>query len=210
MSTFGDMKSRIADELSRSDLTTQIGLEILTAISHYETERWSWSEQRATASTVTSTAFIALPTDFLDEDSLMITINGSKDPVRRVGYEYIDKIDSGDYTGEPSVYAFYDGQIRLYPIPDRAYTITLSYLKAQTALSADADTNDWTNEGEALIRARAKAAVRINYLNDAAAKQEMMAVGPDFLCAAEASAYKSLKIKSDRRTGTNAITPYCV
>jgi hypothetical protein len=213
MSTFGDMKTRIADELDRSDLTTQIGLEILTAIAHYENQRWSWSEIRATASTVANIPYVAVPSNFLDEDSLKITISGDYEIMRRVTYEYLDKIDSGTDEAEPSCYAFYAGQIRLYPIPDAVYTLTFSYIGSQTALSADADTNDWTNEGEALIRARAKAAVKMNYLQDAGAIAEAQGYAlnrMDYLCTAEASAYNSLRRKADMKTSTNTIQAWCI
>jgi len=213
MSTFGDMKTRIADELSRSDLTTQIGLEILTAISHYENQRWWFGETRATASTVASVAYVAMPTDLLDEDSLTVTLNGTKYQLTRRAYDWIDKVDSGQNPGQPSYFAFYQEQIRLYPIPDAVYTLTFSYIKSQTALSLDADTNDWTNAGEALIRARAKAAVRINYLNDAGALQEAQAYAlnrQDFLCTQEAVAYRSLKQRSDNYVSTGQIEPWCI
>lgn len=213
MSTYGDLKTRIADELARSDLTSQIALEVLTAVAHYENQRWSWSEIRATASTVANVAFVAVPSGFLDEDSLKMTVNGDYQPLRRVSYEYIDSIDGGSDTGQPTCYAFYDGQIRLYPEPDGVYTLTFSYIGSQTALSADADTNDWTNEGEALIRARAKAAVKMNYLNDAGAIAEAQGYALnrlDFLCTAEASAFNSLKRKSDMRTATGTIQPWCI
>jgi len=213
MSTYGDMKTRIADELSRSDLSSQIALEVLSAISHYENQRWSWSEIRATASTTANVAFVAVPSNFLDEDSMKLTVNGDYQLLSRVSYEYIDRIDSGDQTGEPFYYAFYADQIRLYPIPDATYTLTFSYIGSQTALSADADTNDWTNEAETLIRARAKAAVKMNYLNDAGAIAEAQAYALnrlDFLCTAEASAFNSLRRKADMRTATGTIQAYCI
>lgn len=213
MSTYGDLKTRIADELSRSDLSSQIALEVLTAVAHYESQRWSWSEIRATASTTASVAFVAVPSNFLDEDSLKITINSDYQPLSRKSYNELDAIDSGTDTGQPYWYAFYADQIRLYPIPDDTYTLTFSYVGSQTALSADADTNDWTNEAEPLIRARAKAAVKMNYLNDAGAIAEAQAYAlnrMDFLCTAEASAYNSLKRKSDLRTATGTIEAWCI
>lgn len=213
MSTYGDMKTRIADELSRSDLSSQIGLEILSAIAHYENQRWWFGESRATASTVASTAWVAMPTDLLDEDSLKVTLNGSTYQLERKAYEWIDQVDSGLNPGQPSYFAFYQKQIRLYPIPDTAYTLTFSYVKSQAAMTVDADTNDWTNAGEALIRARAKAAVKINYLNDAGAISEAQAYAlnrQDFLCTLEAVAYRALKRRSDNYVSTGQIEAYCL
>ncbi len=51
----------------------------------------------------------------------------------------------------------YQDRINLFPIPGSTYTLTIHYLKALTALSADSDTNAWLTEGEELIRLHAKA-----------------------------------------------------
>jgi hypothetical protein len=212
MSTFGTMKSRIADELSRSDLTTQIGYEILSAIKHYETQRWWFSEARATASTVSGEAYVALPSDFRDEDSIKITESGDFYQLKRRAYDWMEEIDPGStMTGIPEFYSIYQEQLRLYPVPDDAYVLTFSYVKDQAALSDDADTNDWMVAGEELIRSRAKAAIRVNYLMNQAATAEMQQYAAQgFLCAAEMAAYRSLKRRSDNYTSIGKIEAYCL
>ena len=57
-------------------------------------------------------------------------------------------VQSATYTGYPTDYALYDEQIRLYPIPNGTYTLTLSYQKQLDGLAGEADTNEWMIDGE--------------------------------------------------------------
>lgn len=157
MSTYATMQTRIADELARSDLTSQIKLAILSAVSHYEGNRFWFNEGQATASTTDGTEYYAVPSDFQSVDSLRITVNGTTYTLEVRPWAWMDEVQSNAlYKGQPVYYAIYAEQLRLYPIPDATYTLKLSYLKSFTTLSADGDTNAWMVEGERLIRMRAK------------------------------------------------------
>ncbi|MGL4559846.1 MAG: hypothetical protein ACRCV5_20305, partial [Afipia sp.] len=57
-------------------------------------------------------------------------------------------------------------QIRLYPIPDAVYTVTLSYLQKIAEPASDGDSNAWTEEAEELIRASAIRRLRRYDLRD--------------------------------------------
>jgi len=81
-----------------------------------------------------------------------------------VDYLTIDDEQDGSVEGEPRVFAYFKENIRLYPIPDAVYTITLSYIYRLTALSADGDSNAWTTDAEELIRSGAKRRIALNYL----------------------------------------------
>lgn len=173
--TYGDMKTRIADELARSDLTSQIALAVLSSVKHYERRRFYFNEGRAsTFSTVAGQEFygsadLADIPNYLDIDTLRITISSNSnytlDPKT---YEYLDEINVGGTTtrGQPVFYSNYAQQIRLYPVPDAVYTMRISGVKALTALSADADTNAWTTDAEDLIRHRAKWDIYANVTGD--------------------------------------------
>jgi len=75
-------------------------------------------------------------------------------------------VSNASYTGYPRDHAIYEEQIRLYPIPNGAYPLTLSYIKNLSVLSADLDTNAWMVEGEELIRSRAEADICARTLQD--------------------------------------------
>lgn len=193
MATLSDIKSLVAGDLHRGDLTAQIATAITDAIDYYSREKFYFLEGRATASTVNGEAFVAVPSDMQSLDSLLITISGSKSPIERVNYIEIDEMDSGSYTGSPSMWAYYADQIRLYPVPNAVYTITLSYHKKLSALS-DNGSNAWTTDARNLIRHRAVWDIYLNYL-----KAEDMA---RFAKASELDEYGSL-IGLDSRRGAS-------
>ena len=82
--------------------------------------------------------------------------------------------------GQPTEWASYGKQIRLYPIPNAAYPIRGGRIKKLTALSADADANCWTQDGYDLIRLEAKLHLARNVLRDPqlAAECEAQIYGP--------------------------------
>ena len=77
MSDLGTMENRIADELNRTDMTSYARTAIQTAIKHYEGNRFWFSENRATATTVSGQEFYDLPTDFREMDSLKVLISNN-------------------------------------------------------------------------------------------------------------------------------------
>ena len=158
MTTYADMYGRVLSELTRNDITAQAQNAIQSAISFYEDTSFWFNDEIATASTTNGTEYYALPTDFRADRSLTCTVNGNSYPLRRQSQKTLDNwfINSSNYTGYPSDYGIYKEQFRLYPIPNGTYTLTLSYTKQLSALSADADTNAWMVEAEELIRSRAE------------------------------------------------------
>lgn len=160
--SFGDMKTRIANELHRSDLETNshITNAIKSAIKHFERERWYFNEATTSTSLTTSAglATYALPADFMKIDSLKITVIGWKSDVEPMPYNEMDARDAGNSAtrGPSKWYAVYGELLRLYPVPDGTYAQTLSYQKRLTTLSASADTNAWVDDLEELIRKKAK------------------------------------------------------
>lgn len=211
MSDFGTMIDRIEDELIRSDLTTQVKKAVQSAIRHYSRERFYFNEGQWTASTVASQKMYAVPTGLIEADMMKITVNGFEYELLKRDWNYLENVDtSPTYTGQPTDWAYFADQFRLYPVPDAVYTLTLSGVKTLDALSADADTNAWMVEGEELIRARAKADVRVNVIQDAAAIQELIGFansGEGFYCAMEKSAFSSLKGRSNVRLAVGRIRP---
>ena len=159
MTTYGTMQTRIADEIIRDDLTSQIQNAIKTAIKYYERERFWFNENRAYTTTVADQQYYQLPSDFVGIDTLTITINSNIYPLTQRSWEYIEQINIGtsNSSGYPEDFAIYQGQFRLYPVPNTAgWTLTLSYIQQFTTPSSASDTSPWFVEAEPLIRARAK------------------------------------------------------
>lgn len=182
MSTFADMTSRIADDINRSDLTTQIGLAINRAIDFYAKKYRFWfNEATATFNTVASqvnyTSTDTSITRIREIDFVKITINSSNTyELRPVTYMELQRDYSNTtITGQPMEYAYYKENFYLYDPPDAAYTITVSYVKDYADLSGSQD-NDFTTNAEDLIEARASWWVYTRLVKDydaaAIAKQE--------------------------------------
>jgi hypothetical protein len=162
MTTYGVMQARIADELARTDLTTQIQTAILSAIKHHERREFYFNQKTATFSTVASQEYYGssdladIPNIILLRGAVIDLGTNAKEPLDVVQWEEIDCAQTGAITGDPSAMALFKQQIRLYPIPTAVRTITLGYVYRLTSLSVSADTNAWTTDAEELIRNRAK------------------------------------------------------
>lgn len=206
MTTFGAMQDRIADELDRTDLTSQIQKAIQTAIDCYERKRFYFNEARSiTFNTVDGQEFYTsadasdIP-NLLFIDNVKLTISGSdKIDLERVPYSELEH-DSSNLTvdeGQPTSYAYFAKQLRLYPIPDAAYAVRISGVFSLSELSATADTNAWMTDAEALIRSRAKRELLTHVIRDAEGAQAM--------AQAEAEELQSLTQATNARGATGTI-----
>lgn len=169
--TYADIQARIADELNRSDLTSQIQKAIISAVKHYDEDRTWFNEERATALTVASQNYVGVPSDFISEDKLQITIGSVLYTLLKIPYDEWAVKSAFTTSGQPTEYAYYQDRFYLYPTPGSAYTLTISYVKILTELSAGTDTNGWV-DAEEMIRSRAMADVKINVLHDMPARAE--------------------------------------
>lgn len=208
MGTLGDMKTRIADELSRSDLTSQIAKSITTAIAFYERKPFWFNDGLDTFSTVAnqeyySSSDLAAIATLVEIRSLRLTVNGSRYPIQKRPFTYIDKISvMPTVTGWPNQYAYWNKQIRVYPIPQGVYTFTLAYIKRLTALSGDSDTNAWTDDAEVLIRTRAKIDLMVNVMREPNIQDEIL-----LLRSQEQEQLSALRGETGSRGATGMIQP---
>lgn len=167
MTTLAIMKARVASELARTDLTTQIGEAISTAIAIYQTERFRFSD--VIPSTVPTFAtvldrFIYTSADnanigtMFKVDYLEVQIGGM---LQRLTYmppgDLRQYNQLGTMHGQPMWWSYEGNQLLIAPTPDAAYTITMGLFRSVPAPADDAETgNPWMLDGEELIRSRAK------------------------------------------------------
>lgn len=163
MSDLATMKTRIADELMRSDLDSQIALAITEAIEFYQKQRFYWNElDNVTFSTVaaqaayTSTEEPYIPTAY-DMDSVFVTVSGNEYEVKRIDPTRWRVLNNSSTQGQPYQYQYFNRTLSLYPIPDQVYTIRLTgHFKIDAPADDDEANNPWMTDAEALIRHRAK------------------------------------------------------
>lgn len=160
--TYLDMQNRIQDEVQDTALLPQIKLAIQTAISYYERTRFYFNTKTATWNTVGGqeyygTAALAdIPNLIRIFDPMKCQITGFNYDIWPTDEGYINSAQNGQIVTRPQYYAYYGQQIRLFPIPDTAYLITMQYHYRLQTLVNDADTNAWMTDGEMLIRQCAK------------------------------------------------------
>lgn len=165
MSTYTDLQNRIADDINRSDLTSQIQQCIKLAIQHYKNERFWFNETTATATATQSSAQVAAPSDILRIDHLYIVISGKN--IELEPRDLNSVIEFRPTTnGRPRAFCYYRNQFELDRLCDQAYTLNLYYLKELTALSSGTDTNGWTTDGEDLIVYHAEKKLYANVIKD--------------------------------------------
>lgn len=217
MSTLGTMKTRIADEIVRDDLSSQIANAITTAIAVWSPTRFHFNEKRYRLLTVADTEYYAMSTltnasdgsalatgeTLLEVDSFTLTYNSQPYPLYPLTQQVVDREQSPSslYTGQPSGYAIFADEIRLHPIPDQAYTCTISGLAQLGTLSSDAASNAWMTDGEALIRAQAKLILYRDILRDPD--------GRELAREALAEALGPLTRRMAAKVATGRIAPWC-
>jgi hypothetical protein len=178
LATFDELKSEVAADLSRAVdytsnavFTSQVQNAVLDAIDIHSVERFWFNETRgATFSTVDGTSDYTVTSaiagtstdsttiaDFITIDYVQFAQSAtSKYMLDWVdGAEMEDLLESGS-EGQPTCYAYYDKQFRLYPIPDGVYTVRVAGHFLMEALSEDDDTNAWTTTARNLVRATAR------------------------------------------------------
>lgn len=209
MTTQTVMKARIADELARSDLTSQIAYAITDAIDRYQAERFWFNESRdLTFSTVASQEYYtssdnSLIPNLYAIDYVVMTVGGVVNELSRYTPAQIERLsDNGTQTGEPTSYAYFQKKIRLYPVPTQVYTVRAAgHVKVAAPASDNEADNVWMTDAERLIRARAKYNIALDVLRDT----DLATVQ----AAAVNDAHEQLKGRTNRQVGTGIIAPTC-
>ena len=200
MASYAEMQSRIANELNRANLTAEIKLAILSAVEYYGRRRWWFNEAASTIATVASQAYASLPSDFVEMDSLQVTVSASNRPLRQISMNQLLTFRESSSNGQPTDYAMHQNRIELYRTPDAIYSLPVTYIKSLTVLAIDADTNAWTTEAEELIRLHAKKDLYANKIHDMDMAKDTQAL--------EDSALYRLESLNQRRTTTGRTRSY--
>lgn len=157
MADFQGMQDRIAREMREPNATVEIREAIVTAIDAYTDQHHFFSEARTTFTTQAGVEYYPLPPDFVHEVVVKKLISGVFVEMPRRSFAFIDRrqVDKIEVS-EPFEFAVWEEKFRLYPRPDAAIEIHVSYYKSQTGLDKPEDRNDWLSKAEVLIRCRAK------------------------------------------------------
>lgn len=174
MTTLATMKTRIASELRRSNITTQIADAINTAIGAYEHLRFHTNESREnTFTTVAEQEFYSVSdASFIGQltkiDFVFLMVQDTPFQLWPITPDVAeDASTNSTATGTPEEYSWYDEKFRLYPVPADAWTVRIGGVLKITEPASDAETgNFWMTTAERLIRSRAKQELALHVLED--------------------------------------------
>lgn len=141
-----------------------IQLAIQDAVQFWDNEKFFFNESRVTGAFNTvagqefyTTADWAGIATLQHIDKLSVLISGSRYHMKGRTEQYMEDISmNASWRGQPVDYAYYNFQLRFYPIPDNVYPINIMETFQLTPLVLNNDSTIWTNEAEQLIRLTAK------------------------------------------------------
>jgi hypothetical protein len=215
--TYITLQRQIADELGgRTDLLSVLSGSSLTltpvqnaiqsAIAKWERTPFYFNEvyNESLFSTVAAQEVYTTATsaEILSSANIhRLHIAGStRYPLIRVTGSQMDDLATTATAAQPTHWSYFNQKIRLYPIPNAIYVIAMSYTQRVAALSLDADTNIWTQDGFDLIKAEAKLILALEVLHDAEMAARMrIAIYGDPADPRSKGYYQALADESDRR-----------
>jgi hypothetical protein len=167
------LKSRIASEINRPDLTSQIANAINDAILVYQKERFRFNETIPNAPTTFNTVVgqanyssvdLADIATMFSLDYMIIQIGSFLQHMTRGDPKHLKVYNQiNTMLGQPLWYATEQNQIILSPIPSAIYPVTMGLLRRIAAPATDIEANNpWMIDCERLIRARAKYEIAVH------------------------------------------------
>lgn len=178
MSTFGNLVRRIRTDLNRgAQHDLRIKEAVCDAITHFRANRLGFNQKRASIVLEPTREILSLPTDWLEVDHLRLETGADRQPLTETSYLWIEDRQAGTTTdGEPTHFAIHARELRFYPVPERSYTLVMSFqcdLPQVSVSASDAATNGWMTEGEQLIRTYAFGDLLMNYVGGAETERGM-------------------------------------
>lgn len=174
MATFGQMKTwvskRLLDPLNTSVSSSDVG-ELINMAQNYWQKRRFWFNEVVDSTTLTQgDNSVPLPSDFLApsiDNAFVIEYSGIRYPLKKVSESQYNAMYLSNGVGQPFWFARQaTSGYKVYPIPDRAYTLLRFYLRSYADFSADSDTNDFSENANLLLQYSAAAYGMRDFLQD--------------------------------------------
>lgn len=146
LSTYGGLKTAIADTLNRSDLTSAIPDWVTMATAQIQRRLLMDGPVRqmlGSSSLAVSSEYTNLPADFEGLRAIVLTTMSNSGAVEFCEPEKIaeQKIMRPNQDGDPQLFSIVGSQIQFWPWNTGSYTAAINYWQSLPALSADGDTN---------------------------------------------------------------------
>ena len=204
MPTYTEIQSNIATTLSRSDLTSSIQEAIKRAVRFYERDLF-WFNLAEDSFIGSSTAkrvwTISATNTLFSIEQVVVNYNSSRYELGPENSEVIRAADATNLNGLPSKWAFDPIQRAIVFDTNLNVTATVSYtyVKKMTTLSAAGDSHEFTNNASDLIEARACWWLYLTKIKNKPAADAMKEV--------ELGELSSLISETNSKVGSGRVTP---
>lgn len=143
LSTYSELQTTVANYLNRDDLTTLIPTFITLTENRLNRElRVRANMVRATTTTTAGQAFYDLPTDLIELRNITYDNNSQSHALRYLSPESVSREYGTVLSGQPRAYTNLGNDLKLTPVPDAAYTISINYYSQLRSLGDSVPTND--------------------------------------------------------------------
>lgn len=144
LANFSDLKTAIADWMHRADLasTAPDFIRLFEAQANKQNIfKTRLNYTTGTLTTAAGTATVALPSDYRQARAVVLE-SSPRQVLNFLSPDAAVRKYPSSASGEPKGFTVEGANLRLYPTPDAAYSITLFYYQSITALS-DSNTTNW-------------------------------------------------------------------
>lgn len=165
MATFGQMKTWVSKRLQDPNNTAvssdDVGDLINQALSYWKNVRFWFNEVTDTTTLTAQDNSVPLPADWLVpsiDEALVIEYSGIRYTLKKVSEAFYNQIYLSNGIGQPFYYSKQaNSGYKVYPIPNKDYTLRRFYLKDYDDFVNDSDTNDFSEEAQYLLQYTAAA-----------------------------------------------------
>ena len=143
LSTYSELQATVANYLNRDDLTTLIPTFITLTENRLNRElRVRANMVRATTTTTAGQSFYDLPTDLIELRNITYDSDSQSHALRYLSPESVSREYGTVLSGQPRAYTNLGNDLKLTPVPDAAYTISINYYSQLRSLGDSVPTND--------------------------------------------------------------------
>lgn len=165
MATFAQMKTwvskRLQDPNNTAVSSADVGELVNSALNYWKNNRFWFNEITDTTTLTESDPSVPLPADWLVpsiDDCFVIEYSGIRYPLKKVSESQYNAMYLSNGIGQPWWYSRQaDTEYKVYPIPDRDYTLRRFYLRNYDDFSSDSDTNAFSEKATNLLQYTAAA-----------------------------------------------------
>lgn len=207
--TRADIEAQVADDLARTDLSTQITTAMDWALDYYEDDRFTFNEVTHASVTLSSSLnFMPLTTPpqqykFLKFDRVRILLNGIFYEVIPSDYDLVMAYQDQNVLSRPAFYCIHGDNMQFDTLADQNYALDIDGLislgTGDTATFTAASAVAWFNVAGELIRS----AIKRNLYGHVIKDERMASMAVE----AEQDAYSMLKGQATRKKSSGFIKP---